>query len=110
MEACLTKGLTVRKLLMAVLLIAVIALQSRLWVGEGSLVMVNMLQGKVEEKQKEIEQLKKRNNVLAAELDALKSGDLVIEQRARTDLGMIKNNETFYLIVDEKETEAKSLK
>ena len=106
----MTKGLIVRKLLMAVLLIAVIGLQYRLWVGEGSLVMVNMLQGKVEEKQNEIEQLKKRNNVLAAELDALKSGDLVIEQRARTDLGMIKNDETFYLIVEEKETKAKSLK
>ena len=104
------KALTVQKILMLVLLIAVMGLQYRLWIGEGSFAMVSVLQGKVDEKQKEIELLKNRNDVLAAELDALKSGDLVIEQRARTDLGMIKSNETFYLIVDDQKTQQESSK
>lgn len=44
--------------------------------------------------------LKERNQALIAEVDDLKQGLEAIEERARSDLGMIKKNETFYQVVD----------
>ena len=44
-------------------------------------------------------QARERNSVLVAEIDDLRSGLTAIEERARTDLGMIKEGETFYQII-----------
>lgn len=55
----------------------------------------------IDEQTAENERLIERNLVLAAEVRALKEGTEGIEKRAREDMGMIKDGETFYLIVDE---------
>ncbi len=44
-------------------------------------------------------QARERNSVLVAEIDDLRSGLTAIEERARSDLGMIKEGETFYQII-----------
>ena len=65
------------------LLVALLAwLQWRLWFGN--------------------EGLKQRNDALAAEVRDLKSGEAAVEERARSELGMIKPGETFYRVVDQR--------
>ncbi len=76
-------------------------LQINLWVGEGSLANVWSLKKEEARLIKENQQLLERNAAMAAEVLNLKSGLDAIEERARMELGMIKQNETFYLIIDE---------
>lgn len=89
------------KALMMGLTTLFIYLQINLWVGEGSLANVWSLKKEEARLVKENEQLLERNAAMAAEVINLKSGLDAIEERARMELGMIKKNETFYLIIDE---------
>lgn len=91
------------KWIIAVMAISVVYLQYRLWVGEGSLAEVANLQQQIEKQQQEIDELEERNRVLALEVDELKTGVKTIEERARTDMGMIKSGETLYIVVDEED-------
>ncbi|HNE26331.1 MAG TPA: cell division protein FtsB [Pseudomonadales bacterium] len=77
-------------------------LQYRLWVGEGSLAQIAELKRDIAQQQMENNHLRSRNQALAAEIEALKTGSSV-EDRARRDMGMIRKDETFVLIVDEQE-------
>lgn len=77
-------------------------LQYRLWVGEGSLAQIAELKRDIQKQQLENAHLRSRNQALAAEIEALKNGSS-IEDRARRDMGMIRKDETFILIVDEQE-------
>jgi cell division protein FtsB len=88
------------RLLIVILLLLFLALQYRLWVGEGSLAEVSNLSDKVEAQKAENQRLKDRNAALDAEVQDLKTGYEAIEERARSELGMIKDDETFYQIVD----------
>lgn len=89
------------KILLTVLTIILLCLQYRLWVGEGSIAHVVRLNDQITIQQSENNALKERNRYLAAEVDALKNGTDGIEERARHQMGMIKEGETFFLIVDE---------
>jgi cell division protein FtsB len=91
------------KLIIAVLIVLLIGLQYRLWVGEGSMAHRVELQNKIEQQQAENETLRERNRILALEVDALKSNLDAVEERAREQMGMIKKDETFYMIVDPEE-------
>jgi len=91
--------------LLIVLSLIFMFLQYRLWVGEGSLAQRQVLKHKVEVQQQENEVLRERNRVLANEVGNLKEGLESVEERARTDLGMIKEGETFYMVVDKEEDE-----
>lgn len=91
--------------LLIVLSLILVFLQYRLWVGEGSLAQRQVLKHKVEIQQQKNEELRERNRVLANEVSNLKEGLESVEERARTDLGMIKEGETFYMVVDKKEDE-----
>jgi cell division protein FtsB len=83
------------------LLIAMlVVLQYDLWVGDGSLTSAWQLQRAIGEQVAENDRLKSRNDTLAAEVDDLKSGLAAIEERARSELGMIKKDETFVQTVD----------
>jgi cell division protein FtsB len=84
------------------LLILLVGLQYRLWFSEGSLSHRDALQEKIELQQAENNRLKERNTVLALEVEALKSGLEVIEERAREQMGMIREDETFFMIVEPK--------
>ena len=76
-------------------------LQYDLWFGDGSLTAAWRLEQNIAQQQKENEQLQLRNDALAAEVSDLKSGLAAIEERARSELGMIKQGETFVQIVDQ---------
>lgn len=89
-----------KKGLIALLALMVIALQGRLWVGEGSLLSVLRLYRAIEEEEKSIATLSLRNLALDKEVSALKSHPAALEERARTELGLIKPAETFYVVVE----------
>ena len=72
------------------------ALQYRLWVGEGSLAHVAQLKQEIAEQQRENEKLLERNRVLTAEVIELKQGLETFEERARHELGMVKEGETLF--------------
>jgi len=92
------------KIAIAFLLILTIGFQYRLWVGEGSLAEVNVLEKRVAKQQTVIEILEYRNRVLRAEIAELKKGLESIEEKARSELGMIKEGETFFLLVNRKDS------
>lgn len=77
-------------------------MQYKLWFGDGSVREVLELRQGIEKQRDKNEQLKQRNMVLAAEVDDLKTGLEVVEERARSELGMIKEGETFMHIIDGK--------
>jgi cell division protein FtsB len=87
------------KWLAAALLIVVLLLQQRLWLSASGVQELARLNGAVALQHAEDERLADRNRQLAAEVRDLKSGFGALEERARSDLGMIANNETFYQVV-----------
>ncbi len=87
--------------LIATLLVVFVLLQYRLWFGDSSLVKVWQLKQALAEQQNENQRLSERNRALEAEVRDLKEGVAAIEERARTELGMIRDGETFYQVVEE---------
>ena len=87
------------RLLFGVLLITFLVLQYRLWVGQGSLAEVVQLKRQIAQQERRLEEMRERNSVLRAEVNSLKHGLEAVEARARSELGMIKEGETFYQIV-----------
>jgi len=83
------------------LVVLLVLLQYRLWVGDGSFAEVWNLYQQVEMQREENQQLRERNQALEAEVQDLKQGLGAIEERAREELGMIKEGETFYQIIEE---------
>lgn len=78
-----------------------VVLQYKLWVGDGSLAEVWDLYQQVDAQKQENQQLRERNQALEAEVEDLKQGLEAIEERAREELGMIRDDETFYQIIEE---------
>ncbi len=89
------------KILIGVLIVFLLYFQYRIWVGEGSFAQVHALKKLIATQQAENERLRERNRILAAEVEALKTGTEGIEGTARSELGLIKENETFYKVVEE---------
>ena len=87
--------------LAAALLIVLVLLQYRLWFSDGGMREVSQLRAEIAAQRQENETLRERNRTLAAEVQDLKKGTVAIEERARTDLGMIGSGETFYQVVKE---------
>jgi cell division protein FtsB len=75
-------------------------LQYKLWFSEGSWGEVTGLQNQVAHQKRDNQGLQERNNALAAEVEDLKSGEEAVEERARSELGMIKPGEKFYRVVE----------
>ncbi len=89
------------RLLATILVILLVLLQYKLWLGDGGLLKVRQLNQAVESQTAENEALSERNRALEAEVRDLKKGRDAIEERARTELGMIKEGETFYQVVED---------
>jgi cell division protein FtsB len=87
------------KWLAAALAVAIILLQYRVWLSDDGVRGVARLRQAVAVQRAENEQLAERNRQLAAEVRDLKTGLDALEERARSDLGMIARNETFYQVV-----------
>ena len=82
--------------LFVVLILALAGLQYRLWVGDGSLAQVRDLQKQIADQHGENERLLERNRILEAEVAELKKGTETVEERARHELGMVKDGEPLY--------------
>ncbi len=87
-----------KPLLIALILIFVY-LQCRLWIGDGSMAALVRLEDNIERQSAENARLQERNQLLAAEVLALRNSEDAIEERARKDLGMIKKGETFFMVL-----------
>ena len=84
---------------LVVLALLLLILQWRLWIADGGVSHTARLKSEAEVQKVENERLTARNAALDAEVQDLNSGVDAIEGRARTTLGMIKQGETFYLVV-----------
>jgi cell division protein FtsB len=87
------------RILLAILLLILILLQLKMWFGEGGFSDVRRLEQRVEEQVKENETLAQRNRELQAEVEDLRQGLGAVEERARSELGLIRENEEFYQVV-----------
>jgi cell division protein FtsB len=83
-----------------ILLILLIALEIKLWAGEGGMRDVWRLEQRLAEQKLENQKLKQRNEALSAEVQDLKTGKDAIEERARSELSLIKPGEVFYQVVE----------
>src|SRR3989337_898541 len=90
------------KFLAAGLVAVLVLLQYRLWLGDGGMREVHRLRAEIEVQRDQNSELKERNRTLSAEVQDLKKGTVAIEERARTDLGMVGRGETFYQVVPPK--------
>lgn len=86
--------------LAVVLLAALLGLQWSLWFGEGSWRYVQELREVQRLQEIENERLRSRNRALEAEVEDLRTGSEAVEERARRDMGMIREDEVFFLLVD----------
>lgn len=84
------------RLLALFLAILIAALQWPLWVGKGGWLRVRQLDQQVAERRVQNEKLQQRNDALEAEVRDLKTGTDAIEERARNELGVIKQDEVFF--------------
>jgi cell division protein FtsB len=87
------------KILIAVLLLVLIGLQYKLWFGDGSLSEVVQLTRELEIQKQKLETLEERNRILEAQVLDLQNGLDAFEEKARNDLGMIKQGETFIQLI-----------
>ena len=90
-------------LLKRLLVLLLASLQYKLWLGSGGQREVEALRAQVVKQEAENLGLRQRNEALKAEVEDLKSGEAAVEERARSELGMIKPGETFYRVVDDRQ-------
>ena len=81
------------------LIVMLLGLQYRLWVGEGSLAEVRALKKQLARQKAQLQELEKTNQALRAEVQSLKNDDAAIEARARRELGMIREGETYFQLI-----------
>jgi cell division protein FtsB len=88
------------KILLTSLAIILLSLQFQLWLGEGSLRSLSLLESELADQQAANADLQARNRLLEIEVVDLKNGLEAVEERARSELGMIGDDEVFYLIIE----------
>ena len=91
-----------------ILAILLLLLQYPLWLGKGGWLKVWDLNRQVESQQQSNQQTQARNALLDAEVRDLKQGTEAIEERARSELGMIRRDEVFFQIIENQPPEAAS--
>ena len=92
----------------AALFVVVLLLQYRLWMSDEGVQELTRLEKAVDKQRADNAELVSRNAQLAAEVRDLKKGVTALEERARSDLGMIARNETFYQVVPPRNESAES--
>lgn len=88
------------RLVTLALVALVVLLQHPLWFGPGGWLRVHELHGQLELRRDENARLKARNLALAAEVRDLKQGYEAIEERARSELGMVREDELFFQVIE----------
>ena len=89
------------KFINSVLLILLLLIQYGIWVGQSNIGAYLTLKDEVSEQRTENLRNKDRNQVLYAEINDLRHGQEAIEERARNELGMIREGEIFYRVIEE---------
>ncbi len=87
------------KIILVILVLLLIGLQYKLWFGDGSLSEVVQLSRELEIQKKRLHELEERNRILEAQVLDLQNGLDAFEEKARNDLGMIKQGETFIQLI-----------
>lgn len=90
------------KAILAVLLTLLVVLQYRLWLSDHGWMKLQDMRGAVRAQQEENKGLQTRNERLHAEVIDLKRGSDALEERARSNLGWVKQGETFYQVIEQK--------
>ena len=93
------------KILALALLILLVWLQYKIWLQDGGIPEVLQLQQEVESVKAEVDKLEERNASLDAEVQDLKKGLDAIEERARSEMGMIKEGEVYYQVIDSEKSD-----
>ena len=88
------------KLFVLFLVVVLIGLQYKLWIDDDGVRKLVHLNNRIEDQHAKNQQMYERNEVLAAEVEDLKSGYDAIEERARMELGMIREGETFFQVIE----------
>jgi cell division protein FtsB len=88
------------RVLVLVLAVMLAWLQYRLWFGAGGQGELGQLREAIARQERDNDGRQQRNDALAAEVEDLKSGEAAVEERARSELGMIRPGETFYRVVE----------
>lgn len=91
------------KILLAILLLLLIGLQYKLWFGDGSLSEIVQLSRELDIQKQKLRELEDRNKILEAQVLDLQNGLDAFEEKARNDLGMIKEGETFIQLIPEEQ-------
>jgi cell division protein FtsB len=79
-------------------------IQSVLWMGDGGVLDIQQINQEIAQQKAENAKMAERNQILRAEVNDLKSGTEAIEEHARLDLGMVKIDETFFLVTAPQKT------
>jgi cell division protein FtsB len=88
------------RMVVVFLIVTLIGLQSRLWMGDGSVARWLLLEKKLASQEDRNNEMAAKNRALEADIAELKSGDQALEEQARFELGMVKDGETYYHFAD----------
>ena len=88
------------KMILLLLVIALVGLQYKLWLGEGGVIQAHRLKERCLVLEKENTALQLRNRAIEADIMGLKSGGQALEEQARSELGMVKQGEDYYQFVE----------
>lgn len=83
-----------------ILILALGGLQYKLWLGDGSIKQWRQLEEKISVQVSENKKLVARNHAIEADITELKRGDQALEEQARYELGMVKNEEVYYQFIE----------
>ena len=88
------------KILLSIIILLVVLLQHRLWSGDGGIEEIKAFQQRLDDLQQQVEEKRERNEALYAEVEDLRKGQESVEERARDELGMIREGETFFQVLE----------
>ncbi len=86
--------------LIVIFIVLIAHLQYRLWLGEDSFPRIQAAEQRLASLKKQVEEKQQRNMALYAEIEDLRAGQEALEERARNELGMIKEHETFFQVLE----------
>ena len=82
------------------LILALVSLQYKLWLGYGGIQQRQLVEEKIALQKAENQSLFSKSRALEADILELKSGEQALEEQARYELGMVKDNEIYYQFVE----------
>ena len=88
------------KIFLSFVILLIVLLQYRLWFANGGIEQIQHDQLLLVDLKKQVEEKRERNAALYAEVEDLRKGQESLEERARKELGMIRDGETFFQVLD----------